>query len=88
MPPGAAIIPIIAILAIFGIPVIRMLLQHQQKMTELMHSNAGIDPRLNALSADLAALKDLVHQQTIAIDRLSSLPPRPDSVEQRVSGSN
>lgn len=88
MPPFAALIPIVAILAVFGMPMIGMLLRHQQKMAELMHANAGLDPRLNALSADLAALKDLVHQQTIAIDRLAALPPRSDTVEQRISGSN
>jgi hypothetical protein len=87
MHPGPLLIPILFILMVFGIPIIKMLLNHQQKMTELMHSNAGIDPRLNALAADLAALKDLVHQQTIAIDRLSALPPRPDAVEQRISGN-
>ena len=81
MPAFAALIPIVAICAVFGIPIIKMLLTHQQKMAELMHSNAGIDPRLNALSADVAALKDLVYQQTIAIERLSALPPRSDRAE-------
>lgn len=83
----ALIIPMLAILMIFGIPIISMLLKHQQKMAELMHSRAALDPRIDALAADLAALKDLVHQQTIVLDRLSSLPPRverPESIEQRL----
>ncbi|RYG25372.1 hypothetical protein EON82_07385 [bacterium] len=84
--PGAIlIIPLVAILMLFGVPLIAILLRHQQRMAELLNSRPQplIDPRIDALQHDMAALKDLVHQQTIALDRLSSLP-RGNEVQQRI----
>lgn len=82
-----AMIPIIAIMMVFGVPIIAMLLRHQQKMAELLHSRPQltVDPRIDSLQQDMAALKDLVHQQTIALDRLSALP-RGNEVQDRIGG--
>lgn len=82
----AILIPIIAVGAPFGVAIIAMLTKHQQRMAELYHQNAThVDPRLDALQRDVADLKDLVHQQTIAIDRLTALPPRNDVTERLTS---
>ena len=81
------LIPIIAVGAPFGVAIIAMMTKHQQRMAELMHSRPqiNVDPRIDALQQDMAALKDLVHQQTIALDRLSVLP-RGTEVQERIGG--
>jgi hypothetical protein len=81
------LIPIVAIMMVFGVPIIAMLLRHQQRMAELLHSRPqmNVDPRIDALQQDMAALKDLVHQQTIALDRISALP-RGNEVQDRIGG--
>ena len=81
------LVPIIAIMMVFGVPLIAMLLRHQQRMAELMHSppQLSVDPRIDSLQRDMADLKDLVHQQTIALDRLSALP-RGTEVQERIGG--
>lgn len=89
MNPGiiALMIPIIAILMIFGIPLIGMLTKHQQRMAELMHANgnSALDARVDALQRDMAELKELLHQQTIALDRLSTPLPSAE-IRERIGG--
>jgi hypothetical protein len=81
------LIPIIAVGAPFGVAIIAMMTKHQQRMAELMHMRPqfNADPRIDALQRDMADLKDLVHQQTIALDRLSALP-RGTEVQERIGG--
>lgn len=72
-------IPIIAVGGPFLFVIVKTMTQHQQRMAELYHRNAQpiSDPRVEALTREMAELKDLVHQQTIVLDRLASLPTRP-----------
>lgn len=89
MNPGtiAVMIPILAILMIFGIPLMGILTKHQQRMAELMHANgnSALDARVDALQRDISELKDLVHQQTIALDRLSTPLPGAE-IRERIGG--
>jgi len=82
------IVPIVAIGAVFGIPIISMLVKHQQKMAEIMHGNfGGMAPMIDSLKAEVNELRQMVHQQAIAIDDLKSLQGRtgtPPTVPQDV----
>ena len=72
----ALLIPIIAVGAPFLMVIVGNLTKHQQRMAELIHQNAhAVDPRIERLQQDMADLKDLIHQQTIALDRLSTPLP-------------
>lgn len=81
----AVMIPIIALL----IPVIAILTKHQQRMAELIHGgeqNRQSSQEILALRHEIAELRSLVHQQSIAVDNLVSrsvvLPS--ETVEQRL----
>jgi Mg2+ and Co2+ transporter CorA len=81
----AIMIPIIALL----IPVIAILTTHQRKMAELIHGgtqNRQSSQEILALRHEIAELRSLVHQQSIAVDNLVSrsvvLPS--ETVEQRL----
>lgn len=63
----AIFIPIIALM----IPIVGMLVRHQQKMAEIMHSSRASLPEVEMLRREVADLKGLVHQQSIEIDSLS-----------------
>jgi hypothetical protein len=82
------LIPIIAISAPFGLAIIAMLIKHQQRMAELIHQHHGpvLDPRIDALQRDMAELKDLIHQQALAIDGLSRGSTEPRIEERIVNG--
>jgi hypothetical protein len=82
------LIPIIAISAPFGVAIIAMLIKHQQRMVELMHRHQGpvLDTRIDALQRDMAELKDLIHQQALAIDGLSRGSEGPRIEERIVNG--
>ena len=81
----ALMIPIIAIGGGLAIPIVAMMSKHQQRMAELMRQNAhAVDPRVDALQQQIAELKDLVHRQTIAIDRFATPLPGAD-VQERVA---
>jgi hypothetical protein len=86
----ALLIPIVALL----IPIVVVLTRHQQKMAEILHgSRLQEDDRieLGTLRQEIAELKRLVLDQTIALDSLSgALPPRsqktsPPEVRDRLS---
>ena len=85
------IVPIVAILAVIvlplGIGLIAILTEHQRKMAEILHQSRGSADaeRLHALERQISELTALVHQQTIAIDSLTSRSlPTNDRVEQRL----
>lgn len=71
---------------VFLIPIVAILTHHQRKMAELVHGRKqeGQQPdalpyvhdRMNAMERELAEIKELVKNQTIALDNLSrSTPP-------------
>jgi hypothetical protein len=81
----AIMIPILALM----IPVVAILTKHQQRMAELIHGgeqNRQSSQEMLALRHEIAELRNLVHQQSIAVDNLVSrsvvLPS--ETVEQRL----
>ena len=71
-----ALIPIILGGIMFMIPIVAILTKHQQKMAELMRHNSQ-HPQGNPLEnemmrREMEQLRQLVMQQTIAIDNLAS----------------
>lgn len=81
-------IPVIAIIMTFSVPLVAILVHHQRKMAELIHRNhtTAMQPtaETEALRREVAELKHLMHQQAITLDdvrsRLSS-----SEVVQRIS---
>lgn len=76
---GGAIIPIIAIVCVFSVPIIAILVHHQRKMAELIHRNhsQAIQPsaEVQALRHEIGELRQLLHQQTITLDDLRNRLP-------------
>ncbi len=79
------LIPIVAIVCAIGvplmIPIVAIMAAHQRKMAELYRQggpagqpDAGTLARVGQLEAEVAQLRELVHEQTIALDNLKSLP--------------
>jgi hypothetical protein len=71
------VMPFLIPIVLFMIPIVWILTYHQRKMAELMHgsgSNALPNPEINELRREVQELKQVVHQQTIAIDNLKALP--------------
>jgi hypothetical protein len=68
MPGPDIIVPIL----VFSIPIIAILVRHQQKMTELLAAQRlhQPNPEVDALRREVRELKQLVHQQTIQVDSL------------------
>ncbi len=71
---GDVIIAVVGIGAIFGVPVVWILTTHQRKMAELIHSTNQNQTNANneSLAAEMRDLKQLVYQQSIALDNLSN----------------
>lgn len=75
-------IPILALM----IPIVALLTQHQRKMAEIIHNSQAPSPQVNAelnsLRQDIQQLKELMHQQMIAIDSASpTMRTTPPSTE-------
>lgn len=79
-------IPILAL----SIPIVAILTQHQRKMAEIFNrqgaaqrqGDALVTEQINALRAEIKELRELVHQQVLALDEprpiradLGSVPP-------------
>lgn len=71
----ALLIPITALM----IPIVAILVSHQQKMARIIHGEGGANTRaqIDALRAEVAQLKEVIHQQTIALDNLANRPIAP-----------
>lgn len=82
------IIPVVAIVATFSVPLIAILVHHQRKMAELIHRNHApqmVSPEVEMLRREVAELKQLVQQQTIALDDFRSQAlPRMRPIEEQV----
>lgn len=82
------IVPVLALM----IPIVRSLLSHQQKMAEILRSGTPNDAVLRELAEmrrEMSELKQVVNQQTIALDdasslRLQSPPPLSEDMRQRI----
>jgi hypothetical protein len=81
-------IPIIAIVSTFSVPVIAILVHHQRKMAELIHrqhpASVAPSPEVEMLRREVAELKQLVQQQTIAMDDVRALALRSAGSSQEV----
>lgn len=79
MPHPEDVIGLAAVLLIFGTPIIAILTTHQRKMAELMRSQQSLpaaNPETQALRQEIRELKQLVHEQSIAIDNLARPLPK------------
>ncbi len=67
----AVMIPIFAL----SIPIVAMLIKHQQRMAEIIHGTARQqgDAEIAQLRSEVYELKQLVHQQMISVDSLVSM---------------
>jgi hypothetical protein len=66
------LIPIIAVVAVFSVPVIAILTAHQQKMARIFHGNQpAVQPQNDQLAREIAELRHTLAQQAIAIDNLA-----------------
>lgn len=84
----ALFIPILALM----IPIIVVLLKHQQRMAEILHTsnNQVRNPEIEMLRFEVQELKQLVNQQTLAMDtfldrqrQLTSTTPPATEVHER-----
>lgn len=71
MPRPEEIIGLSAVVLIFGTPMVAVLLRHQRRMAELIHARPAPSADTEVLRNEIRELKALVHQQSIAIDRLA-----------------
>lgn len=83
----ALLIPITALM----IPIVAILVSHQQKMAQIVHSAQGrsteVTEEIQALREEVRSLREIVHQQTIALDSATNprvTPPPTDSIQQRL----
>jgi len=77
----AILIPVIALM----IPIVAILVSHQQKMAQIIHGSNRQqlpNPEVDALKREVQELKQLIHQQTIALDSVNRPVP---SVQERMS---
>ncbi|MBX3114995.1 MAG: hypothetical protein KF836_10560 [Fimbriimonadaceae bacterium] len=72
------LIPIVAIMMVFGIPIAAILTTHQRKMAELIHGkqaeaqqiNPAVMHELQTLRGEVSRLRDQVNSQTLALEDL------------------
>jgi hypothetical protein len=91
------LVPIVALLLVFGIPIIAILTAHQQKMAKLIHGQRPqIDPavieEIRSLRTEVSQLQDRVNTMMLDQDtarKLAASPPpvpQSDPLEQRLGG--
>jgi len=69
------LIPITALM----IPIVAILTVHQQKMARIVHESRQVqDPEVAQLRMEVHQLKEMVHQQMLALDAYSTPRPRID----------
>ena len=66
--------PIIACVLIMGIPIIAILVKHQQKMAVIMRSSAPQydQHQIDALRRDVDLMRATLNQQTIMLDQIAT----------------
>ena len=86
--------PVLIMGIIFLLPIVKILVNHQQKMTEMTYrlNQQNVQPPLpeqDQMRRDMQDLKQLVQQQAIAIDNLSTKLDRmgTPTVQDRLSES-
>lgn len=74
--------PLIASALFMSIPLVAILLRHQRQMAELMRKPPE---QGDALHSELSDLRRLIHDQTIAIDRLSARVDQMKALPERLN---
>jgi hypothetical protein len=66
---------LVAVVLIFGLPIVAILASHQQKMATVIHGrNQAQNPAgIEALRRELQELRNFVHQQAIVTDNLTQI---------------
>jgi len=87
---GSEFGPVIACLGVFMIPIVAILTSHQRKMAQIIHGNQQKAEQNSAVSAEVNELKQIVYQQSIAIDQISTKLDRMSGgdMQQRLTGTN
>lgn len=64
---------VIGLIILLMIPLVAILTTHQRKMAELMHGKRGQlpNPEVESLRKEMAEVRQLLHQQMIAIDNIA-----------------
>ena len=80
-------IAVVAIVMVFGIPIVAILTHHQRKRAELIHRNhAEVNPivveEVNRLREEVSQLRSQLNETTIALDEARRL--RPVEVQERI----
>ncbi len=86
MPHPEDIIGLAAVLLIFGTPIIAILTGHQRKMAELFRQQQVpvMNHETQALREEIRELKQLVYQQSIAIDNIARPLPKESEIQSRI----
>lgn len=86
------LIPLAAVLMIFGIPIIAILTKHQQKMAEFMHGKSAENNQVPALyhevqmlRTEVTKLREQLNEQTLLVDDLRRGLPTESAVSERLS---
>jgi len=74
----AVFVPILGIIA----GIVAIMTKHQQKMAEIIHGSSQnqSNAEIAQLRSEVAELKQMVHQQMIALDSYSALPRPPAEI--------
>ncbi|MBS1702494.1 MAG: hypothetical protein JST12_12585 [Armatimonadetes bacterium] len=75
-------------IAALSIPVIKILTRHQAQMTQLIHSQGNLPQVQNdtsELREEVRQLRELMHQQAIAIDNLRDDIRSSNNVQARIA---
>ncbi|MBS1714352.1 MAG: hypothetical protein JST30_08445 [Armatimonadetes bacterium] len=89
------LIPMVAVVAVFSIPIVAILTSHQRKMAELVRSQPQQDVRsrqqLDMMQAQINDLRNQLHEHIVRTDGppLSAAPQAPppvSDIEQRLNG--
>ncbi len=86
-----SLIPIVAIIMIFGIPIAAILTSHQRKMMEMMtqgqtdQSGQALLHEIHSLRRELESLRSQLNEQTLALDDLRT--NRVADIQARVENS-
>ena len=88
-------IPVIAMLVVFSVPIIAILTAHQRKMAELMRSQPQHDLRaqqqIDLMQAQINDLRNQLHEHIVRTDAppmtaRPQSPPPVTEIEQRLNG--
>lgn len=81
---ASVLIPVVAL----SIPVIKILTKHQAQMTQIIHSQGqlpSVQSETSELKEEVRQLRELMYQQTIALDNLREDVKASKNVQERIT---